>query len=109
MYKIHDVWCATVSDDGRNSRVHGYYKFRTDAISSVARKSYYGSDGYVDTNSTPVITINVDGELLTFRTRDAIKIQNESDAVNAEKKKELVKSALSKLTPEEIKSLGIDQ
>lgn len=103
------VYVGRVSTDERfGYSVYGYYDSYSTALDDVKGKGWWGSDGSVD--STPVnavIFTDENGNEFSFVEKSMINIKSETEAQREYRKKALRQSAISKLTIEERKAIGL--
>lgn len=104
-----NVWKASASQDerGGNVTVIGYYTNHSDALHDVKGQGFWGADGKVDSTPVTVISVDVEGKTMFFPLNSAITIFDKNRTEREEQTKRLKMSALSKLTPDEIKALGL--
>lgn len=100
--EIFKIWvAATTSDEyGREGSPIGYFTDRAMAKAAAKDRGWYGSDGLCYS----VYAVKLDGKYYILKGIEPVEINVDF----RKQKNELIKSGLSKLTPEEIKALEID-
>ena len=103
-----NAFAAYVSPDDRRSELFGYYGSYCIAREAVKGKSWYGSDGTVNSTPTELITFtDENGESWTFPKKAAIIVQEETPEAKRKRLEKIKEAALAKLYPDEPESLGL--
>ncbi|QPB08944.1 hypothetical protein CPT_Metamorpho_207 [Klebsiella phage Metamorpho] len=103
-----NAYAAHISPDDRRSQLFGYYGSYCVARESVKGKSWYGSDGTVNSIPTELITFtDENGESWTFPKKAAIIVQEETPEAKRKRLEKIKENALAKLNPDEREALGL--